>query len=251
MPIPMPMSMSGMSMPTPFPNVTSTISSGSGPTSCGEIGDFVINWDDEPIYIPTATGAPPYAPVFAPYHHLFFANGWDYYTAPNNSAALPTPPEPYDPISGPNVAVFHIASVPLAQADIPDDNGMLPGQIGAGPHSSDDAFWFNAYSAEMGCDNGGASPCNMTITGYKWDDASQTEKESTQQHATIQTCTQVEDCKLDPIAFDHDFRGLSSIRFEAVIDNATVNSFIMDNLSMGWSDNSCDAGNKRVTSKKK
>lgn len=214
---------------------------------CGETGGFTISWDDQPLYIQDTPEDAPYAPVFNPYHHLFFANGFAYY-APDHSL---THPGTYDPISGPNVAIYKVD--PTVSIDDRDDRvgNMLPGQIGAGPRVEDRTYWFDAFGAELGCDNGGSSPCNMTISGYTYNPVHQNEYKTSEQFAAIPPCNQLEDCVLTHVDFDNDFRGLSSIRFEAVVDGATLKSWVIDNLNVAWYDNSCEAGRKRRTVKKK
>jgi hypothetical protein len=205
-----------------------------------------MNWDDEPLYVQTTKDDDPYAPVFNPYHHLFFANGFFYY-APDTSISHP---EPYDPVSGPNVAIFHVnGNTPIANRDKKDEYDMLPGIVGAGPRANDCTYWFNAYSAELGCDNGGSDPCNMTISGYLWNESSRQEDKVLTQNAQIQPCNELEDCKLQHVALN-GFEGVSSIRFQAVVDGATLKSWVIDNLSMGWYDNTCEAGRKRISAKK-
>lgn len=212
---------------------------------CGETGQFTINWDDQPLYVQDTEDDPPYAPVFNPYHHLFFANGLSYY-APDYSI---THPGTYDPVSGPNVAIFRVdATTSIDDRDKKVGN-MLPGAIGAGPRVDDRIYWFNAYSAELGCENGGSVPCNMTISGYTWNKSTLLEDRAVVQYAQIVPCNQLEDCVLEHVALN-DFHGLSSIRFEAAVDGATLKSWVVDNLSMEWYDNSCEAGLKRISVKR-
>jgi hypothetical protein len=178
---------------------------------------------------------------------MFFASGFNYY-APDYSV---TDPQPYDPISGPNVAIFRVdPTTTILDRDELDELEMLPGLIGAGPRAHDPTYWFNAYGAELGCDNGGSAPCNMTISGYSWNYDARMEQKVVTQYAAIPPCNQLEDCVLEHIAL-FGFDNLSSIRFEAVVDGATLKSWVIDNLSMGWVDNSCAAGLKRLTIKKK
>lgn len=212
---------------------------------CGETGPFTINWDDQPMYVQDTEDDPPYAPVFNPYHHLFFANGFSYY-APDFSL---TNPGTYDPVSGPNVAIYRVD--PSKTIDDRDDRvgKMMPGQIGAGPRAYDQTYWFDASSASLGCDNGGSAPCNMTISGYTWNEASQSERKTVVQYAQIAPCNQLEDCILEHVDLN-GFTGLSSIRFEAIVDGATLKSWVIDNLNVAWFDNSCEAGVKRASVKK-
>lgn len=229
----------------PYPTSSAAAGTASNGT-CGETGNFTMNWDDEPAYVQTSVTDPPYAPVFNPYHHLFFASGFAYY---NPSDAL-TQVEPYVPVSGPNVAIFNVDyNESLADWNNADETGMLPGTVGAGPRANDQAYWFNAYSVDLGCDNGGPRPCNMTITGYKWDEGLGQEQESIYHETQIPACNVFDDCELQPVDLA-GFEGLSSIRFKAVVDNDQLESFVLDNFSMGWYDESCSAGVKRISAEK-
>ncbi|KIW05746.1 uncharacterized protein PV09_03602 [Verruconis gallopava] len=225
----------------PYPTVLANASS-----SCGETGDFIMNWDDEPIYEQTHADDPPYAPVFNPYHHLFFAAAFSYY----NPAHSISKTEPYDPISGPNVAIFHVKdNTTIANADQLDSFGMLPGTIGAGPRANNEYYWFNVYGVELGCDNSGPKACNMSISGYVWSNSTNNEEKSVTQTTLVQPCSQLVDCKLQHVSLE-GFRGLSSIRIEAIVDGNALKSWVIDNLNMGWFDNSCKAGLTRSSQKK-
>jgi hypothetical protein len=230
--------------PTSSPG-NATITNTNTASPCGETGNFTINWDDKPLYIPDSLDDEPYAPVFNPYHHLFFANGFSYY-APDHSL---THPATYDPVSGPNVAIYKVD--PFITIDDRDQKigNMLPGAIGAGPRADDSVYWFDAFSAELGCDNGGSAPCNMTISGYNWNESTQVEEKTIMQYAQIPPCNLLQDCILEHVQLQ-DFRGLSSIRFEAIVDGATLKSWVVDNLSLKWFDDSCEAGIKRTLAKK-
>jgi hypothetical protein len=89
----------------------------------------------------------------------------------------------------------------------------------------------------------------MTISGYSWNPVTNEEDNIVTQYAAIPPCTELKDCVLSHVTLE-DFYGLSSIRIEAIADGATLKSWVMDNLSMDWFDNSCAAGLKRVSSKK-
>jgi hypothetical protein len=60
------------------------------PTACGEHGDFVLNFDDLPSFSADddVTQAPP---IFSPYHHLTFSNGYVH---------APASKQPFAPHSG-------------------------------------------------------------------------------------------------------------------------------------------------------
>jgi len=182
----------------------------------------------------------PFPPVFNPYHHLFFSNGYAYVSDAR---------QPFEPESLPHLAVF----MPnLTNSDIgsPNAAGVYPGGIGAGPRRDNDAYWFDAFSAYLGCDNEGPGDCTVTITGYSYDEATDLETQVVQQNATIPPCPGFMNCELSPVEFSFDFWGLSGIQFEAYINGSVPRIFLLDNLSMGWYNNTCEAGLLRIRSRK-
>jgi hypothetical protein len=149
--------------------------------------------DGQPLDLHTIEDDLQYAPVFNLYHRLFSSSGVEFYSPENSISRL----DPYDPVSEPNVAIFHThGSIPIANRHKSYEFGTLPGTIGAGPRANDRTYWFNVYSAELGCDNGGSDLCNVTISGYLWNKSSRKEDKVATQTARIQPCSQLEDCKL-------------------------------------------------------
>ena len=173
-----------------------------------------------------------------PYHHLFYSNGYGYVAPPN-------PNEPYAAGSQPNLCIFD-PKLASSNFGTPDSNGVYPGEIGAGRRSSIDAYWFNTTSAEMGCDG---EACMMMITGFKWDAAHQQEAIFAQQNASIPACKSKRDCKLALVEFESAFAGLTGIQFEALVNDTVRSIFVMDNLKLGWYNNTCAAGNLRIGGK--
>lgn len=118
---------------------------------------------------------------------------------------------------------------------------MRPGELGAGDRASESAFWFNAYSAYLGCDNQGPEDCEMVINGFTYQDFSQEEVLTYQQNATIPACTAMQDCKLQLVEFAKVMTGLTGLQITAFVGGAK-RIWFMDNLSMGWYNNTCAAG---------
>lgn len=116
-----------------------------------------------------------------------------------------------------------------------------PGEIGTGPRAASTAFWFNAYSAYLGCDNSGPTNCDMEMTGYVYDAATKAETVAAQQTVSVPPCPGFVGCSLTLVDFTNEFVGLSGIQFRAIV-NATERVFFLDDLNMGWYDNSCTAG---------
>ncbi|KAL8745194.1 MAG: hypothetical protein Q9190_002650 [Brigantiaea leucoxantha] len=180
-------------------------------------------FDDLP-HFSTFAGNTDVPPIFSPYRKLFFSGGYGY---------VPPPSDPYPPISPPQLAVF--TSYGNISSSSTDSGPELDGEIGAGPRASDNAYWVDAFSAWIGCANGGPSKCQINILGY---DALDTRIAS--QSVTQPPCPGLENCTLSQIYFTAQFRELAGIQIEAFVDEKPV-TFYMDNLNLGWSNNSCAA----------
>lgn len=129
----------------------------------------------------------------------------------------------------------------------PHAGGQRAGEIGAGNRASNSAFWFNAYGAYLGCDNEGPDECVMQISGYTWQKDGEEELLAYQQNVTLPPCPDYKDCKLTPITFAGSMKGLSGIRFQAFV-NGDQRMWYIDDLALGWYNNTCSAGLLRVRS---
>ncbi|KAK5725681.1 hypothetical protein LTR15_003871 [Elasticomyces elasticus] len=211
------------SNPLPASSATAT------PTACGEHGNFTMDFDNLPNFQPNskrATDIRQAPPVPNPYHHLTFSDGYVY---------APQPSEPYLPSSEPHLAVF------LANGTGVTARSVQPGEIGDGPYESNSAFWFDAFSAMMGCDNAGPDPCTIVFTGYTYSAAAKDEIATYTQNATIAPCPALNNCPLQPVSFPTSFRSLSGVRMQAFVGNEE-RMFFLDDMELGWSNNTCQAG---------
>ncbi|KAJ4374994.1 hypothetical protein N0V83_002073 [Neocucurbitaria cava] len=217
---------------------TTTVTPGPGPepTLCGESGNFTLTFDD------TVVGGDDNLLLVAngmknPYHHLFYANGFTY---------VPDKWEPYPSISQPNVAMF----LPLVGRLLPNTpfaGTLLPGELGAGPRASVNAYWFNAHSAYFGCGLNSITPCTLRISGYRYDAVLKQEVLVVQQNATIPACWGYVNCRLTQVFFSDGFRALSGIQFNAYTYNLGIPQVhMMDDLQMEWYNNTCSAGILRI-----
>ncbi|KAJ4992318.1 hypothetical protein SVAN01_02337 [Stagonosporopsis vannaccii] len=205
-------------------------------TECGESGNFTLSFDDSSV------GSDEHDSIVVkgmknPYHHLFYANGFTY---------VPDKWEPYPAMSQPNVAMF----LPLTGRLLPNTpfaGTLLPGEIGAGPRSSVTAYWFNAYSGYFGCALSGGTPCTLRISGYRYDAVVREEVLVVEQNATLPACYGYINCRLTRVFFNEQFRGLSGIQFNAFTYRAGIPQVhVMDDLQLGWYNNSCSAGIWRI-----
>ena len=120
-----------------------------------------------------------------------------------------------------------------------------PGDITDGPYNGLPAFWFNAYDAWLGCDNNSKDSCFFNVTGSTWDAEFGDDVETYSTQIEVPPCPNTNHCPLVHVDFPDNFRGLSGIQIQAFVKDKPV-MFFMDDLALGWFDNSCDAGMKRM-----
>lgn len=193
--------------------------------SCGDASaEFMIDFDDLPAFSagPGDTDIPP---IFNPYHKLFFQQYFGY---------VPPPSDPFPPISPPQLAVYRADGSGAINST---DTGLeLPGEIGSGPRASDSAYWIDAYSAYLGCANPGPESCSIMVKGYQsWSLASVITQGFSQA-----PCPGMKNCSLALVEFADGFRNLTGLQIVATVGIKPVDWY-MDNLSLGWSNNTCAA----------
>ncbi|KAL8639227.1 MAG: hypothetical protein Q9228_003718 [Teloschistes exilis] len=214
--------------PTPaFSNVTQTTPEASAPTtSCGgDTGHFTIDFDDLPHFSVAGSNNTDIPPIFNPYRKLFFNAGYGY---------VPPPSDPYAPISPPQLAVWNVYNDSIIQHSV--DAGLeLRGEIGAGPRFQESAYWIDAYSVWIGCANSGPTECRLDFIGFDQFDA-----EIATQTLLQPPCPGLVNCKLVEVEFSSQFRDLAGLQILAYV-NKTPIAFYMDDLSLGWSNNTCAA----------
>ena len=201
-----------------------------------------LQFDDLPTFSTdnTTVESPP---IFNPYEHLFWSDGWTY---------VPPPSDPYPPQSGsllgeyiPSLATNSSTSGSPDAGDVPD------GAIGAGPRNYNSAYWFNIASAYIGCYNGATDPsiiCDFVATGYQYNADSGDDEVVVTEHFPQPPCPGFVNCKLRQIFFNSQFQGLSALSFYAIVQGEQQKFFI-DTIEMGWWNNTCAAGLERVSSR--
>ncbi|MCJ1312133.1 hypothetical protein MMC25_005807 [Agyrium rufum] len=195
------------------------------------VGDFEINFDDLPRF-----GAPPndtdYPPLFSPYHHLAWAQGYAY---------APPPKDPYQPISPPRLAVFVTdQNANVHSSNTTDGDGEANGAFGVGLALDNDALYFNVYSTNIGCQNAGPSQCQIRILGYIYEPYFQNQAVDAEQVFYQDPCPSLMNCALLPVTLNDEFLNLTTLQIIATVDDQPV-TWYMDNLQVGWSNNSCEA----------
>lgn len=221
-----------------------------GPTPCGELGDFILNVRPYPFYssrdanLSQFDDIPPLvigndsmgpvgpAPVFNPYHQFDFSDGF---------TVVPPPIDAYLPSSGPLLLEFIPSFVRGLKGSGPNTAEVgFAGQISDGDHAITGCFVFNMYGASFGCNSTGP-PCDFTFTGLHYDIKTDVVTPVTSQTVSISSCPALSQCHLAPIVLDDTFVGLNAVQIKAAAAGAPL-GWWMDDLKLGWFDNSCSAG---------
>ena len=112
----------------------------------------------------------------------------------------------------------------------------LPGEIGSGPRDSESAYWIDAYSAYLGCTNAGPDDCSIMVKGFQ----NVSLFSVISQGFTLPPCPGMKNCSLALVEFADGFRNLNGLQITATVGTTPVDWY-MDNLSLGWSNNTCAA----------
>ncbi|KIW28562.1 uncharacterized protein PV07_08216 [Cladophialophora immunda] len=223
-------------------NLASSSPPAATPTACGQTGPFQIGFDDLPVFSTTDNNTADFPPIFNPYEHFFWGDGWAY---------VPPPTEPFPPQSGNRLAQF-VPSLNNTVGGSTDAGAIPPSSFGAGPRNYNNNYWFSASSAYVGCDNGSrnlSQICDFVATAYQWDNVTQTEVVVATQHFRIPPCPDFNKCQLTQIAFNYLFYKMSTLSFYANVQGQ-VSQFWIDSIDMNWYNNTCAAGLARMQSRK-
>lgn len=202
-----------------------------------------FQFENLPVFSTNNNDTTDFPPIFNPYNHFYWGAGWSF---------VPPPQDPFPPHSGSRLGQF-VQSPKFNHTGSPNAGLIEPSAFGCGPRNYNDNYWFNARSAWVGCDNNATSAyttCDFVATGYQWDNTTRTEKVAVTQHFTIPPCPDFKDCHLRPISFNYQFYRLSRLSFYANV-KGQIKSFWVDDISLSWFNNSCEAGLARIGSRKK
>lgn len=134
----------------------------------------------------------------------------------------------------------------------PDAGDVPPGGFGnTGVRAHTDLFWFNAISAYVGCDHAGLGvndACWLNAWAWKWDGVREYVAEKNAYR--VAPCAESLNCPLQEIHFPESWTGLITMNFTATV-GSRVRNFYMDSLNLGWVNNTCEAGLKRISVKKR
>ncbi len=117
------------------------------------------------------------------------------------------------------------------------------GDIGNGDHGATGCFSFNITGASFGCDSEGPA-CDFSFTGFRYNSTTGLTSAITQQQVIVPSCPALANCTLTPVTLDQTFQDIDSVRI-----NVTVSSepkiWWMDDIQLGWTNNTCTAGTCR------
>jgi hypothetical protein len=102
------------------------------------------------------------------------------------------------------------------------------------------SFTFNFYGASFGCDSTGLD-CDFTFSGYKYNITTGAETLLATQKYSTAGCSSPSNCALQPVALQNIFQDLNFIRINVTVA-AKPKIFWMDDLKLGWFNNTCTAG---------
>jgi hypothetical protein len=172
-------------------------------------------------------------PLFNPYHQFDFSDGF---------TVVPPPKAPYNPSSPPLfvqfISNFNVDGTNTQAGPNTAEEGTT-GQISDGDVDQTGCFRFNVYGASMGCNSTGPA-CDFIFSGYQLD-ASRNEVLVQTQTKSIPACPGLSNCNLTDVDLDNSFNNLAFVRVNVTVDGQPK-MWWMDDLRLGWYDNSCAMG---------
>lgn len=211
------------------------------PLLCGDSGNFTMTFDDLPSFSPKNNSTASFPPIFNPYNHLYFSDGFAY---------APPPTDPFVPHSPPHLAIYVPEQVNSSMISGSPDSGFVSqGEFGAGPNEGASAYWFDVYSGWFGCDTSSdpEDVCELAFTGRHYHLDTDTEDSSVQFNAYPVACADNANCPLSYFDFGGIFKNISGFSVTATLGNETNIKWFMDDVQMAWSNNSCAAGLERIS----
>jgi hypothetical protein len=121
------------------------------------------------------------------------------------------------------------------------------GDIGNGDHGLTGCFSFNMYGASFGCDSLGP-PCDFTFTGYQLNKTSGLDQQVAIQDIAVPACKALTSlkCQLVPVTLNNTFQDLDKVRINVTVAGSPK-IWWMDDLRLGWTNNTCAAGLCRIS----
>jgi collagen type III alpha len=143
---------------------------------------------------------------------------------------------PYIPTSGSQLVQF-VPSGAMAQ---PPVGSQDTAQIGLGDKTRDPCFRWNFYGFNIGCDSHPAEVfCEFIVSGYQYSSLYGFEVRVVSQTVWVPTCSGTNGCGLSYQTLSN-FDNLTSILVSTLV-NGEPRVWWMDDMRMGWTNNSCEA----------
>lgn len=174
-------------------------------------------------------------PLFNPYHQFLFSDGFTVVPPPKRLPFLPSS----SPLLLEFIPNFTVNKSNSETGPNAAEHGFS-GQIGSGDEGFTGCFNFNLYGASLGCDSKGPA-CDFSFTGYSYDVASKETSQAAQQVVSVPACPKLSNCTLHPIDLDSGFQDLTYILMNVTVAGKPK-LWWMDDLRLGWFDNSCTKG---------
>ena len=180
-------------------------------------------------------------PVFNPYKKFKFSDGF---------TVVPPPRVPYLPSSKPLLLEF-IPNFTVNTTD--NDSGPnsreygWSGDIGNADQGLTGYFSFNMYGASLGCDSR-VDACIFTLSGFRYDRTTKANNQVTSQKLVVPACSALKDCALTTVTLDGTFNNLDAVRMNVTV-GGLPKLWWVDDVRLGWYNNTCSVGRCRQNSK--
>ncbi|KAH7327813.1 hypothetical protein B0I35DRAFT_346099 [Stachybotrys elegans] len=207
---------------------TETPAASAVPTVCAtadKVGNATYTFSN------TAVG-----PLFNPIEDIWFSEG--FCVVPPTDGGSP----PYLPCSGSKLLEFVPPSLQSS-----DPWAASTAEIGVGPNFAKPCFRFDLYEAYLGCDTQGTTEwCEFEVAAYTHDESSPYEQSmewaETKRIPACNTFIQG-GCPLVPVQFE-GFTNMTSVLITLHV-GLEPRVWWADHISVGWTDNGCDAAQCR------
>lgn len=158
----------------------------------------------------------------SPYHRFWFSGAF---------TIVPPTAAPFQPSSGKMMAMFAPSSTSSTEA----------AHVGFGPLTANPCFRFDFQGLRIGCE-GTEERCKVMVTGIRHDGSGDVAAGSAS--LEVAPCSKADSCSLSTLFIGGyggtHFTNLTAINITAEV-NGEARRFWTDDISMTWTNNSCDA----------
>ena len=107
-----------------------------------------------------------------------------------------------------------------------------------------ECYKFDWYSMRVGCESD-STPCEFNVAGYRWNASEGVQDMIVSKEFVVPACSAPQYCPLSVITGE-GFENITSIFVQSTI-NGNAAAWWLDDLEMGWTDNSCEASTCRTS----